>query len=586
MRSKRLRLAVAASAALALGLSACGGGSDTGNTDSGGTTAAEFNAGVGKVFNPSDKKGGIIKMAHSEDWDSVDMADTYYGMSWNFLRLYARPLVTFKVAPGAESNELVPDLAEALGEASEGGKTWTYKLKKGLKFEDGTPITSKDVKYGVLRSLDKETFPNGPTYMGDFLNLPAGYKGPYKSKGVNTDSAISTPDDSTVVFHLKKPFGAFDYFAQLPVTAPVPEAKDTGAKYRSHVISSGPYMFDKVEPGKLYTLKRNTNWDQSTDQIRKALPEGFEVQLNVEANDLDNRIKDGSLHVDIAGTGVQAAAQSQILSNPELKKRADNPLLPRLQYLSVTSTVKPFDNIECRKALFYAIDQSGIQTAYGGPLAGGDLASTIMPPMIPGYQKFDLYPNGADHKGDVAKAKEHLTKCGQPNGFNVGMIYRADRPKEKATAESVQQSVKRVGINLNLKGVPAGDYFKLYAGLPSYMVKNNIGIATNSWGADWNDGFGFISQIVDGRTIRETGGASNVSVRLPEVSTMLDQAVAELDDGKREQMWGEIDKKTMESAMLYPALYGKILMLRGDKLTNVFYSDAWNMYDYTALGLE
>ena len=366
----------------------------------------------------------------------------------------------------------------------------------------------------------------------------------------------------------------------------MPEAKDTGAKYRNHVISSGPYMFDKVEPGKLYTLKRNPNWDQSTDQVRKALPDGFEVNLNVEGNDLDNRIKDGSLHVDIAGTGVQAAAQSQILSNPELKKRGDNPTIPRLQYLSVTSTVKPFDNLDCRKALFYAIDQSGIQTAYGGPVAGGDLATTVMPPMIPGYQKFDLYPNGPDHKGDLTKAKEHLTKCGKPTGFNIGMIYRADRAKEKATAESVQQSVKRVGINLNLKGVPAGDYFKLYAGLPSYMVKNNIGIATNSWGADWNDGFGYISQIVDGRTIRETGGASNVSVRVPEVSTMLDTAVAELDDAKREAAWGEIDKKTMESAMLYPSLYGKILMLRGEGLTNVFYSDAWNMYDYTALGLE
>jgi peptide/nickel transport system substrate-binding protein len=514
------------------------------------------------------------------------MADTYYGMSWNFLRLYARPLLTFKAAPGAESNELVPDLAEAMGEPSEGGKTWTYKIKKGVKFEDGVEVTSKDVKYGVLRSLDKETFPNGPTYMGDFLNLPANYKGPYKSKGVNTDSAIETPDDHTIVFHLKKAFGGFDYFAQLPVTAPVPEGKDTGAKYRNHVVSSGPYMFDKVESGKLYTLKRNEHWDQSTDQVRKALPDGFEVSLNVEANDLDNRLKDGGLHVEIAGTGVQAAAQSQILSNPELKKRADNPILPRLQYLSVTSTVKPFDNIDCRKAVFYAIDQTGIQTAYGGPVAGGDLATTVMPPMIPGYQKFDLYPNGADHKGDVAKAKEHLTKCGKPNGFNIGMIYRADRTKEKATAESVKESLKRVGIILNLKGVPAGDYFKLYAGLPSYMVKNNIGIATNSWGADWNDGFGFISQIVDSRTIRATGGASNVSVRIPEVDTMLDKAVAELDETKREQMWGEIDKKTMENAMLYPSLYGKILMLRGEGLTNVFYSDAWNMYDYTALGLE
>ncbi len=152
----------------------------------------------------------------------------------------------FKPAPGTESNELVPDLAEGPGTTDDGGKTWTYKIRKGVKYEDGTEVKAKDVKYAVLRSIDKETFPNGPAYFEGFLNLPAGYKGPYKSKGVNTDSAIKTPDDYTIVFHLKQPFGGFDYLAALPQTAPVPEAKDTGAKYREHVISTGPYMFDVV----------------------------------------------------------------------------------------------------------------------------------------------------------------------------------------------------------------------------------------------------------------------------------------------------------------------------------------------------
>ncbi len=97
------------------------------------------------------------------------------------------------------------------------------------------------------------------------------------------------------------------------------------------------------------------------------------------------------------------------------------------------------------------------------------------------------------------------------------------------------------------------------------MKKNNIGLATNSWGADWNDGFGFLSQIVDGRVIRETGGSSNLSVRIPEVSTQLDTAVAETDKGKREQMCGDIDKRVMEEAVIYPALYAKSLMLRGQE---------------------
>ena len=100
----------------------------------------------------------------------------------------------------------------------------------------------------MLRSIDKETFPNGPAYFEGYLNCRPATRA-CMSKGVNTDSAITTPDDYTVVFHLKQAFGGFDNMAALSQTAPVPEAKDTGAKYREHVISTGPYMFDVVETG-------------------------------------------------------------------------------------------------------------------------------------------------------------------------------------------------------------------------------------------------------------------------------------------------------------------------------------------------
>ena len=95
--------------------------------------------------------------------------------------------------------------------------------------------------------------------------------------------------------------------------------------------------------------------------------------------------------------------------------------------------------------------------------------------MIPGYQAFDLYPNGEDNKGDVEAAKEALTKCGQPNGFATNIAYRAERPKEKATAEAFQQALSRVGIKLTLKPYPQGDYFSQYAGNPPFVVKNNLG---------------------------------------------------------------------------------------------------------------
>ena len=586
-RCWRARGLAAVGVSAALVLAACGGG-DGGGTQGPGTQVSQagFDAAATSVVNPSDKKGGTLKFANSGDWDTLDTGETYYAYSWNFARLYGRSLLMFKSAPGKEGNQLVPDLAEAPGQASDGGKTWTYKLRQGVKFDDGTEVTSADVKYAVLRSTDKQTFPNGPAYWDALLDLPSGYKGPYKTPDMNTDSAIETPDKYTIVFHTKTPFAAFDYLAQQPNTMPVPKAKDTGAKYRNTIVSTGPYKFENLQPGKSFSLVRNDQWDPATDPNRKALPDRIEVSLNVNADDIDNRVISGDLDVDVVATGVQPATLSRVLQDPALKENADNPLSARLWYTSINPTVAPLDNIECRKAIMYAMDRTAYQTAYGGQFAGGDLATTILPPNIPGYQSYDLYPNGPDHKGDLEAAKKSLEACGQPDGFETSIAYRAERPKEKATAEAFQQALSRVGIKLTLKPYPQGDYFAQYAGLPPYVVKNKLGLALNGWQADWPDGFGFLSQIVDSRVIRETGGSSNTSVRIPEVDQMLDTALTELDTDKRNQLWAEIDKRVMEEAVIYPGVYSKALLVRSKNATNIFVTDAFGEYDYLGLGAQ
>ncbi|MGZ6754662.1 MAG: ABC transporter substrate-binding protein, partial [Nocardioides sp.] len=376
MKNTKLMGAASMIAVAALGLSACAGSSSnpgtgssgaSGGSSSGGTTKASFNAALNAVYNPSTKTGGTLKFADDAQPDSTDPGDTYYGYMWDFIRLYGRSLTMFKVVPGQASSELVGDLATGKGTSPDQGKTWTYHLRSGLKFEDGTPITSKDVKYAVERQYDKTVFPDGPTYLNDMLNWPAGYKGVYQSKGVNTDSAITTPDDLTITFHLKSAFSGFDYVAMTPQVMPVEQAKDTGAKYKEHPISSGPYMFKEgsyVE-GKGYTLVRNPNWSKATDPNRPALVDEIDMQFNQNAEDIDNRIIAGDLDVHVTGTGVTSATQSRVLTTPDLKARADNPTIARLWYVSIPSTVKPFDNKDCRIAVQYAMDRTSYQTAYG-----------------------------------------------------------------------------------------------------------------------------------------------------------------------------------------------------------------------------
>lgn len=580
--------AAAVTAALALVVSACGGGggakSTTGTGDAS-APASQYNAGVETVTNPSTKVGGTLRMGMPGDFDSVDPGNMYYGYSWNFARLYTRALTMMKPVPGKEGLQLVGDLAEGLGKPSDDNKTWTYTLRKGVKFEDGTPVTSKDVKYAVARSLDKEVLPSGPTYFNDWLDL-GDYTGPYKMPGKLDDfKAIDTPDDQTIVFHLKKGYGGFDYFAMLANTAPVPEAKDTGEKYKEHPVSTGPYMFKTHELGKRIELVPNPNWDPATDPNRKRLNDSIEVLLGQNEDDLDQRLLSGKIDVKINSTGVGANARKTVLTDDKVKQYADSAPLSRTWFTNVNPDVPPFDNIHCRKAVLYAADRSAIQGAYGGPEAGGDIALSLEPPVLTGYKKIDPYGVEANPGGDVAKAKQELAACGQPNGFSTTISYRSERAAEKQTAESLQQSLGRVGIKLEVKGYPQGDYFKLYAGKPDFAKKNNLGLIVYGWGADYPEGFGFFQQILDSRVIRDAGN-TNLGVKDPEIDKLIDQATEQTDPAATNAIWSQVDAKVMDDAFILPYVWARGLFYRPPTLKNAFISENWGMYEFLTLSTQ
>ncbi|WTE68214.1 ABC transporter substrate-binding protein [Streptomyces sp. NBC_01615] len=573
--------AVAAIGSASLLLAGCSKADDNKN-DNDTTKSAGANAATKDVVNASTKKGGTVTYELSDVPDSFDPGNTYYAYMYNLSRLYARPLMTFQPGAGEKGNTLVPDLAASKGVPSDGGKTWTYKLRSGLKYQDGSAITSKDVKYAVERSnFARDVLSLGPNYFQQFMAGGDKYKGPYKDKSAKGLSSIETPDDTTVVFHLKTAFQEFDYLVAAPQTAPVPQAKDTGVDYVKSIVSSGSYKFQSYSEGKQAVLVRNENWDASTDPLRKQYPDKIVVNLKVNPDTIDKDVQAGDA-IDLGGTGVQAATQAEVLTSAAKKANTDNTYGGRLVYMAINTKVAPFNKVECRKAVQFAIDKVSVQTAEGGPIRG-DVASTVLPPDIPGYAKSDVYAS-AGNKGDAAKAKEQLKACGK-SSISTNISARSDRPQEIAAATAIINSLKSAGINASLKQYPSGKYFTDYAGVPKFTEKNNIGLIMMQWGADWPSGYGFLQQILNGSAIGDSGNTNLSQYDNKDVNALLEKAIGTEDTAARNSLYTQIDKQTMDDAVLVPLTYFKVLLARPTTYTNLVSTAAFSgQYDYLNIG--
>jgi peptide/nickel transport system substrate-binding protein len=248
--------------------------------------------------------------------------------------------------------------------------------------------------------------------------------------------------------------------------------------------------------------------------------------------------------------------------------------------------VPPMNNVHCRMAIEYAANKTNLQTAYGGPFAGGQIASTVSPPNVVGHKSFDLYEATTKPGGDVAKAKEQLKLCGQPNGFTTGIAYRSDRPKEVAAATALQQALSLAGIKTTLHGYPAGTYYANFAGVPKYMHQHNIGIAFGGWAPDWPDGYGFFDFITAGNTISPAGNTNIEELNDPVVNDLLAKYGTTTDEATRNSYTAQIDMQVMKDAGILPEVYAKSLLYRNANLTNVYVQPYYGMYNYAVLGLK
>jgi peptide/nickel transport system substrate-binding protein len=569
------------SAALALvlaGTAACGSSSSPASSGKPGTSGAAGSAN----FDPKTCQGGTLEVLNQASISKLDPARIYTSGGGNIPSLLFRTLTTRNRLPGQDGAKPAPDLATDLGTPSDGAKTWTYHLKDNLFYEDGTPITAQDVKYGIERSFAPE-LSGGAPYLRDWLIDAASYQGPYKQPdGIKS---IETPDAKTIIFRLSKPEGDFPLLATATQFAPVPKAKDTGVDYEKHPVSSGPYMVASYEKKKTLDLVRNPHWSAATDTLRYACPDKINVTAGLESAVINQRIATGTgqdANAVTTDATVGPDQLAQLNSNPELAKRVAKGEFPATTYLAFNTKVKPFDDIRVRQAISYAVNRTTAVNAAGGSAVAGASTTFLPPQKALGYQAYDYFPAGAT--GNAAKAKELLAQAGYPNGLSITLYHEADDADNLGPklATAIQDALKAAGITVTLNPTDDNGYRDL-TGKPS----TEPGVSLQYWGADWPSGGPFLIPVFDGRQIVDSGGNFNLAqLNDPAVNAEIDAINAITDPEQAQARWGALDAKLGQQALTVPLFSEKDVYLFGKNVKNAV-PDGWRgQYDLARISVK
>ncbi|MGN6524010.1 MAG: ABC transporter substrate-binding protein [Actinomycetes bacterium] len=572
--NKGLRAFVLVSAA-ALALTACssnsgGSGTNTGgatNGASGGSTASGGSAGEGQ-------KGGTINVLTEEkQFLHLDPQRNYTGVDLSFANGYLqRTLTAYKFGAGKEGSELVPDLATDTGQASDDAKTWKFTLRDGATFEDGSPITCADVKYGVSRTFATDIITDGPTYAISMLDIPQAadgtsvYKGPYKADATGQaafDKAVEcSSDNKTITFHLNKPVADFNYTVTLLAFSPVPKAKDDGEKYDDHPVSSGPYKIQQYDKGSKLILVRNDAWKKESDPYRPAYPDKVVVTFGVDPAQIDQRIiaDSGEDQTAVQLAGVDSGDLSTIFSDPRYKDRRFDDYDPYVRYLAINVDKVP--DVKQRIAIAAALDRQQLLTIAGGKFAG-DLADGVIKPNLsldykPTNMWDGLLGKSIPATGDPDYAKQLIQESGKPMP-TITFDY-PQTPTNDKVAGAIVTAEKRAGITVKPNPIEPGQYYGIVLD-----PKKEHELSSAGWGPDWLNASTVVPEL-----LTPSGGFNLSHYNNKAFNDGVQKAKAETDRTKQGQMWADLNAQAMKDVPVIPTRFGKIQYIVGSKVGGAY----------------
>lgn len=522
------------------------------------------------------KTGGTLTILVESANNLFDPAKSQ-GLAITSNGLVHRRLTTWKVAEG-QTTAVVPDLATDTGKATDGGKTWTYTLKDNLKFSDGTPITSADIKWGIERSF-APAFSGGLGYHKTLLVGGPDYKGPFDGKELDS---IETPDPKTIVFHLSRPYGDWTWVVSTPAFAPVPKGKGAEADYGEHPVTSGPYQVSSYQKGVAVKLTRNLNWDKATDQIRPGLPDQVVFSLSQQATVTSQRLvaDNGDDRFAFSASFVSPAQLAQLQGNAAAKQRVVTSRSGAVAYLALNTERGPLTNAKARQAFQYAVDKSAYQVASAGNAAlAGEVATTLITPGIGGREQFDLYQTKPT--GDPEKAKSLLAEAGYPNGLDNLQLLVSNTNNYPEKAQAIQAALAKANIKVSIRSVDSDAWEAEATANPNPTYD----LTLTSWQPDFPSPNANIQPLFASSEIGG-GGYNTARYRNPEIDKLIEEAQSTVDATEAGKKWAAIDRKILQDSPVVPLIYTRNSFLHGSKVVNFLIGDFPAYPDYRAVGLS
>jgi len=572
---------VALSTAALLALAACGGGGDEGGSDegSGGSinkdtlgsrSDAKDAEAKGPVSLDGAEKGGTITVLTLPGLTtSIDPTEAYYSDVLSILEgLMTRSLTQYVYDPKSGGQVLVPDLATDLGTPNDDYTEWKFTLRDGVKWETGDPITAEEVAFGICRSMDSATFPEGagPYYSVPFLDVTKGYKGPYSTKGASadkpaTDCGAVTTSGNDITIKLAQPFPDYDYWAAFPAIGPIPldpKVSDP-AKYRLHPWSSGPYKIDQYTTGKTLTLVKNDQWDPATDPARTQYPDKYEFKAGVQSAQIDQILLADT------GEGQTTMTYDDVQAKDFRKFQTD--FADRLVVGGAPTTYyyapdyRKISDKAVREALIWATPYKDTTIASGLiPDINAIPATQLQPPGIPGREEFNMLPDHPEWATDPDKAKQILEDSGNL-GFEIKFLWRTDNDTDVKAKDVLVKALTEAGF----KATPIATTEAKYT-TERDDITNDLNFRSAGWGSDWPSGSSWIPPLLGTNPSKTSAGTNYEVFSEADVDAKIKDILAG-DPAKAPAAWGALEKEILTKYLpIIPRFYSGAAMAHGSRI--------------------